>query len=354
MEPKKKGAAPESEILKPFSVLKGKSNGAEIDLLDDLPWVSALATDVAEIPEFIRQTRTRPAGTLRPIEDDELAASGRVLAFVRGLSSSPGASITLAKGSTVPKTVTAPVARELFDELRKEGADETKLAIQLEQLFDNQAKLNDSIEFVRQFSKDHDKARRYEKTGLFLDEHVVDLKKGQPFTIKVEANPTYSKIADIDAFQKANTRTIKQLNIEPKEGFHFRKAVGAVYSFVDNPKFEVKTTADGTMTIAKKSSDSNEFGIAAMGNFYPDMFWEDTVEPFFQVGYALEKNSSGFLIGLGFSGWRDMNLSAGFIYQQVRALGDGLSVGQQITKAEDLVTRNPYKGGIYVQIGFQF
>lgn len=153
--------------------------------------------------------------------------------------------------------------------------------------------------------------------------------------------------------QKAHAGGLKAI-VVPRQWVHMRAGVGAIYSFLKNPEFSAAKQEDGKFVITKTDNSYNEVSGAATLNFYSDKYWEQSVEPFAQLGYAHADDEKGILLGIGLRIYEKFTLSSGVIYQQARSLAEGQIIGTLLEKESDLKIEKNFKPALYIQVGYQF
>lgn len=128
-------------------------------------------------------------------------------------------------------------------------------------------------------------------TPLVLETVIdtTDTRKGKKLIASIKTNQYYRKILS-DKAAKAQQINIRNITVkfEKESWAKLALAVGAIYSFVDNPEFSVKEDDNGNRTIIESSNDYNELSGAVMLNVIPNFAFQDQVEPFFQIGHPLE------------------------------------------------------------------
>lgn len=131
---------------------------------------------------------------------------------------------------------------------------------------------------------------------------IRDTRKQDQMTITIEPNLSFNKLLSKEArkIQLAGKGSL-YLNFEREAYVRYAISAGAVYSFVDDPKFEVKEDAEGNRTITKSSDDYKEFSGAVMLNIIPERLFESNFEPFLQIGASADGDNIGLLLGAGFS-----------------------------------------------------
>ncbi len=223
------------------------------------------------------------------------------------------------------------------------------IGIKLRGLFDVRNRVEQLHKSVADFLADYKAYQKASAEFIRIASVTGDRQKviTQAFDVTARTAYRYNPDAKEQQTKAAGTFSVE---VSPKQSFHLRGGVGAIYSFVKNPEYSVATAASGALTIAEKSADTNSLSAAATLNLYPDAWWGQPIEPFFQIGYSPASDTQGILGGIGFTGFKDVQFAGGIIYQQRRTLKAGQSVGMTLARAEDLGTKKEWATGFYVQV----
>ncbi len=324
------------------------------DDLDALAWVAKMFED---IPKKVKDSIDSPTVLLAyPSPDDvkNLSQAERLLTFVEevaNLTLKNTGSVTL--GSEGAQSVSIPI--EGFNRIH--DGDVGRIVT----LANRTKDVRTMVELMRKFIADVGAYNRIlfgqlrdgkAVPGLAMGYIAADNQSDAKRALKITPNSSYDPSSALKDYQSKHIGDYT-LQVSPAQYIHFRPGVGAVYSFVSNPDFKATAQSDGKFAIKRTKNDYNQVSGAVSLNLYPDKFVGQPAEPFFQVGYSSQSGAQGLLAGIGVT-TLNANLSAGFIYQQRRLLGDGLKEGDVLAKEEDLKIDKKFKGGFYMQIGVSF
>lgn len=152
------------------------------------------------------------------------------------------------------------------------------------------------------------------------------------------------------------TRRIGVTNFQfkPYSSFVLGLGAGAVYSFVERPKFEAKAKGDGFEIIEKDSDDYVGFNLAALLTITPHRWYKSDFHPLFELGVKPDTDNLGLYAGVAVAYGKNFGLGVGVAFEQVDELADGLKVGQALTAANELKLDKKFRSGVYLHLTAKF
>jgi len=223
----------------------------------------------------------------------------------------------------------------------------------LEALYHVRSEARKMFDQTMAFSKEL-AAYKLAKNGQFIGNISAKLEKRRSY--KINVTPRKHDVAGLKAvLDQAKYSGSLTVDVVRRNWIEPRLGVGVIYSFVENPDYTtVQDTGTGTFKITEKTNEYNEFSGAVALNLYFQYFAKQAVDPFIQIGYSPGKDSQGFLLGIGATLYKKLNLAGGLIYQETSVLGGGQSVGDELAADTDLKVDTEFKSGLYLQFGLDF
>jgi hypothetical protein len=174
------------------------------------------------------------------------------------------------------------------------------------------------------------------------------VKDVQTTRIKIDARKKWQAFMppDVKSAQAAGIRTVS-ITTDAYRPARIAPGAAFVLGFVKNPTFKAVKDGDD-YRIVKTEEELTRYDVAAMLNITPDGWQEPTFGGFFQIGVSPKKDEFGFYVGGGVQSHRIFSFGAGFMMQQVRKLGPGLTEASRLASPDDLKTAATFKPGLYL------
>ena len=177
--------------------------------------------------------------------------------------------------------------------------------------------------------------------------------ENQSLVAKVTNNKSFDEFLSKNLIGNKSP-SIYKIKVSPKEYFTFKLSGGAFYSFVDSADYGTEKKDDKFVITESDNRKKGVNGMIAMNISYAKYKYS-IGKPFLQVGAVIDKNNFGVALGAGISAFDDKALfSIGVIYQKIERLANGLSIGQQLEKLDELKVKDDYKAGLYIGINSSF
>lgn len=212
---------------------------------------------------------------------------------------------------------------------------------------DQEEKVRKSLESADAF------AQKVAKIDVPLTLGNVSYAAGKVSTAKFTIQPReeYASLA-LKSGRKTGTFEIE---FAPRSPVLFGFGGALVYSFVEKPEFGTRTE-DGKTTIIRKD-DGDEYvaqNVAAILTLTPRGWFDPEFGAGFFIGVTPEDDELAFYLGAGIRAFSLVNVGLGWTYQEVPKLADGLRVGGEIAKPEDLKVGTEFKGGWFLSLNIKF
>lgn len=212
---------------------------------------------------------------------------------------------------------------------------------------DQEGKVRESLESADAF------AQKVAEIDVPLTLGDVSYAAGKDSTAKFTIQPR-EEYASIAQSSGRKTGTF-EIEFTPRSPVRFGFGAALVYSFVEKPEFGTKTE-NGTTTIVRKD-DGDEYvaqNVAAVLTLTPRGWFDPEFGAGFFIGVTPEDDELAFYLGAGIRAFSLVNIGLGWTYQEVPKLVDGLRVGSEIAKPEDLKVGTEFKGGWFLSLNVKF
>ena len=206
------------------------------------------------------------------------------------------------------------------------------------------ARVQKQIQTLRELMADVDALGKDYVAGT----HQYSVKDVRTTKINVEARKKWQPFMPNDV-KEAQTKGVRTVSVTTDAYRPARVTPGAAFvlGFVKNPTFKAVKDGDA-YKIVKDDEELTRYDVAAMLHITPDAWQEPTFGGFFQVGVSPKKDEFGFYFGGGFQSHSIFAFGAGFMMQQVRTLGPGLTEASRLASPDELKTSTTFKPGLYL------